>query len=104
MPRIDILYNDDKKEKHDSHTIELSFYIDGCAIPIPFTLSSIYEDSKENAFNELKELLGKNLDTLKKIVKDVEEMIEDIESGNGIDYIEVNGLGEKIAKGHYPDE
>ena len=52
----------------------------------------------------MKPLLLKNIDSLRSLADKMDEMIKNIDNGNGVDYIEVNGLGNEIAKGHYPDE
>lgn len=104
MARIDVLYNDDKKEKFDSHSIELKLYSGTGLIDMPFSFAYAYECSKEEVFKELKPLLLKNIDSLRSLADKMDEMIKNIDNGNGVDYIEVNGLGNEITKGHYPDE
>ena len=39
MARIDVLYNDDKKEKFDSHSIELKLYSGTGPIDMPFSFT-----------------------------------------------------------------
>ena len=87
-----ITHNDDGKEKWQSHTVEVELYLTNRYDDEPDIRFSFYDNSKENAVEQMKNAMGLELDNIIAKILNLREALR----AESYKIIESDGLGNEI--------